>query len=93
MYDINYSPFFQNIQLNLVSILNGKNIINNLFIIKKDVFINLIIYNKIIIIFRLLEACRVLNFEPNFKPVILKRNEVSEILLRRIEHGNVLELG
>ncbi|XP_060843962.1 RAD50-interacting protein 1 [Rhopalosiphum padi] len=42
---------------------------------------------------RLLEACRVLNFEPNFKPVILKRNEVSEILLRRIEHGNVLELG
>ncbi|XP_022164709.1 RAD50-interacting protein 1 [Myzus persicae] len=26
---------------------------------------------------RLLEACRVLNFEPNFKPVILKRNEVS----------------
>ncbi|XP_060856696.1 RAD50-interacting protein 1 [Metopolophium dirhodum] len=42
---------------------------------------------------RLLEACRVLNFEPNFKPVILKRNEVSEILLRRIEHGNALELG
>lgn len=41
---------------------------------------------------RLLEACRVLNFEPNFKPVILKRNEVSEILLHRIEHGNVLEL-
>jgi len=57
------------------------------------VFINLIIHNKIIIIIRLLEACRVLNFEPNFKPVILKRNEVSEILLRRIEHGNVLELG
>jgi len=49
--------------------------------------------NVFIIIFRLLEACRVLNFEHNFKPVILKRNEVSEILLRRIEHGNALELG
>lgn len=55
------------------------------------VFINVVIHYKIII-FRLLEACRVLNFEPNFKPVILKRNEVSEILLHRIEHGNVLEL-
>jgi len=57
------------------------------------VFIDVNIHNQIIIIFRLLEASRVLNLEPNFKPVILKRNEVSEILLRRIEHGNALEMG
>ncbi|XP_025419598.1 RAD50-interacting protein 1 isoform X2 [Sipha flava] len=41
---------------------------------------------------RLLEACRVLCFEPNFKPVTLTQNEVSEILLRRIEHGNSFEI-
>jgi len=32
-------------------------------------------------------------FQPNFKPVILTRNEQSEILLRRIEYGNSIELG
>ncbi|XP_050438401.1 RAD50-interacting protein 1 isoform X2 [Adelges cooleyi] len=42
---------------------------------------------------RLLEACNVLCFEPNFQPTVLTHNEVSEILLRRIEHGNSIELG
>lgn len=41
---------------------------------------------------RLLEGCKVLCFEPHFKPVILTRHEVSEILLRRIENGNSIEL-
>lgn len=47
----------------------------------------------IMIIFRLLEGCKVLCFEPNFKPVILTRNEMADILLRRIEHGNFIDLG
>ncbi|VVC45233.1 Hypothetical protein CINCED_3A025352 [Cinara cedri] len=47
--------------------------------------------NPNIYIQRLLEACKILCFDPNFKPVVLKRNEVSEILLRRIENGNSLE--
>lgn len=37
--------------------------------------------------FRLLEACNVL-CQPNFKPVILTKHEMSEILLRRIDLGN-----
>jgi len=38
-----------------------------------------------------MEACRVLCFEPNFKPVTITQNEVSEILIHRIEHGNSID--